>query len=46
MINDRMERDIEAKVQNRINRYGADGKRILGIDIKVPKKMENLPPLG
>jgi hypothetical protein len=40
-----MERDIAAKVSFRINRYGVDGKKYLGIDIKVPKP-DILPPLG
>mmetsp|Transcript_38282 Transcript_38282/g.58346 ORF Transcript_38282/g.58346 Transcript_38282/m.58346 type:complete len:108 (+) Transcript_38282:40-363(+) len=33
-INDRMERDIERKIQMRIQTYGTDGKKILGIHIK------------
>ena len=46
-INDRMERDIERKVRSRINKFGADGKRILGIHIKVPdRSLEEIGRLG
>lgn len=37
-INGRMEVAIEVKVQERIKKFGIDGKRILGIDIHVPEK--------
>ena len=37
-INGRMEVAIEVKIQERIKRFGIDGKRILGIDIHVPEK--------
>ena len=33
-INDRVARDIERKTQHRIQKFGIDGKRILGIHIK------------
>lgn len=35
-INSRVERDIQFRTQQRIQRFGADGKRILGIHIAVP----------
>jgi hypothetical protein len=34
--NTRMARDIEFRIRERIERYGQDGKKILGIDIPVP----------
>lgn len=46
-INDRMERDIERKIRHRIQKFGADGKRILGIHIKVPERtLEEIGRLG
>jgi len=48
-INDRVGRDIDLKVQNRIQKYGKNGDKILGIDIPVPhmspRNLPNLPSL-
>ena len=35
-MNNRMERDIQAKTQDRIRKFGEDGSKILGVDIQVP----------
>ena len=35
-INTRVERDVEFKIQQRISKFGKDGRRILGIHIHVP----------
>jgi hypothetical protein len=37
-INTRMANDIEFRIQERIEKFGFDGKKILGIDIPVPYK--------
>lgn len=37
-INDRVEREIDAKVNQRIQRYGIDSKRILGRDVQLPPR--------
>lgn len=39
-INNRVERDIQFRTQQRINKFGKDGKRILGIHIAVPVEHE------
>ena len=45
-INDRMEKDIEAKVSLRISKFGKEGDKILGIDIPVAyMSPRDLPPL-
>lgn len=49
-INDRMEKDIQAKVTHRISKFGRNGDKILGIDIPVaymsPRDLPNLPSLA
>lgn len=35
-INARVERDVEFRTQQRVKKFGVDGKRIIGIDIKIP----------
>lgn len=35
-INVRVERDVEFRTQQRVKKFGVDGKRIIGIDIKIP----------
>jgi hypothetical protein len=35
-INSRVERDVQLRTQQRIQKFGQDGKRILGIHIAVP----------
>lgn len=46
-INNRMERDIEAKTQERIRTFGVNGNLILGIDIvrdlKSPRSLPEFP---
>lgn len=42
-INARVERDVEFRVQQRIKKFGKDGKRILGIHILVPIDKELEP---
>lgn len=42
-INNRVERDIQHRVQQRITKFGKDGKRILGIHIAVPVEYEIEP---
>ena len=37
-INDRVEREIDQKINQRIQRYGVDSKRILGRDIQLPPR--------
>ena len=44
VINERVGRDVDRRIQQRIQRFGIDGKRILGIHIKVPLPKEPLPP--
>jgi hypothetical protein len=39
-INNRVERDVQYRVQQRITKFGKDGKRILGIHIAVPVEHE------
>ena len=50
LINDRVERDIEEKVQSRVKKFGQNGDKILGIDIPVvylsPRNLPNLPSLA
>lgn len=35
-INSRVERDVQFRTQQRIQKFGQDGKRILGVHIAVP----------
>jgi len=37
-INDRVEREIEQKINQRIQRYGIDSKKILGRDVQLPPR--------
>ena len=42
-INNRVEREVQFRIQQRINKFGKDGKRILGIHIAVPVEHELAP---
>ena len=43
LINSRVERDVEFRIQQRINKFGQDGKKILGIHIHVPVEKQIKP---
>lgn len=42
-INNRVERDVQFRIQQRISKFGQDGKKILGIHIAVPVEHEKAP---